>query len=248
MENSKPCCLVGTVEEAATPAVEKKPAAAYAKKSAGGKGKTPLAQKAAAADPPKVEVVEEPAIKVEAKESEDEVEEENELKHDVEVADVKDTGGDNSEKIEEDPADAGQQMEEEVEPVEFEEPVEEEFMGTEENIGGVEGEEASVGMEEEEDPRVEEDEQILISDMAKRRKMKKEQEIFVGGLDRDAMEEDLKMTFEKVGEVVEVRLHKDFVTNKNKGFAFVKFANKEQAARALIELKNPMVRYLALIS
>ncbi|URD98625.1 hypothetical protein MUK42_29964 [Musa troglodytarum] len=231
------------VEEAATPAIEKKPAAAYAKKSAGGKGKTPLAQKAAAADPPKVEeVVEEPAMKVEAKESEDEVKEENELKHEVEVTDVKDTGGDNSEKIEEDPADAGQQMEEEVEPEEFEEPVEEEFMGTEENVGGVEGEEAGVGMEEEEGPRIEEDEQILISDMAKRRKMKKEQEIFVGGLDRDAVEEDLKMTFEKVGEVVEVRLHKDFVTNKNKGFAFVKFANKEQAARALIELKNPMIR------
>ncbi|RRT73518.1 hypothetical protein B296_00030891 [Ensete ventricosum] len=223
--------------------VEKKPASAYAKKSAGGKGKTPLAQKAAAADPPKVEeVVEEPALKVEAKESKDEMKEANELKHEVEVTDVKDTGGDNSVNNEEDPADAGQQMEE-VEPEEFEEPVEEEeFMGTEENVGGVEGEEAGVGMEEEEGPRVEEDEQILISDMAKRRKMKKEQEIFVGGLDRDAMEEDLKMTFEKVGEVVEVRLHKDFVTNKNKGFAFVKFANKEQAARALIELKNPMIK------
>ncbi|RWW65234.1 hypothetical protein BHE74_00027473 [Ensete ventricosum] len=212
------------VEEVATPAVEKKPAAAHAKKSAGGKGKTPLAQKAAAADPPKVEeVVEEPALKVEAKESKDEMKEANELKHEVEVTDVKDTGGDNSVNNEEDPADAGQQTEE-VEPEEFEEPVEEEeFMGTEENVGGVEGEEAGVGMEEEEGPRVEEDEQILISDMAKRRKMKKEQEIFVGGLDRDAMEEDLKMTFEKVGEVVEVRLHKDFVTNKNKGFAFVKF-------------------------
>lgn len=77
--------------------------------------------------------------------------------------------------------------------------------------------------------------------VAKERKIKKEHEIFVGGLDRDAEEEDVKKVFERIGEVVEVRLHKDQSTNKNKGYAFVKFANKEHAKRALSEMKNPVI-------
>lgn len=77
--------------------------------------------------------------------------------------------------------------------------------------------------------------------VAKERKIKKEHEIFVGGLDRDAEEEDVRKVFERIGEVVEVRLHKDPSTNKNKGYAFVKFANKEHAKRALSEMKNPVV-------
>lgn len=77
--------------------------------------------------------------------------------------------------------------------------------------------------------------------LAKERKNKKEYEIFVGGLDRDATEEDLRKVFEKIGEVVEVRLHRNLSTNKNKGYAFVKFANKEHAKHALLEMKNPVV-------
>ncbi|XP_059435724.1 uncharacterized protein LOC132168715 isoform X2 [Corylus avellana] len=77
--------------------------------------------------------------------------------------------------------------------------------------------------------------------VAKERKIKKEHEIFVGGLDRDAEEEDVRKVFERIGEVVEVRLHRDPSTNKNKGYAFVKFANKEHAQRALSEMKNPVI-------
>uniref|UniRef100_A0A803NB38 RRM domain-containing protein n=1 Tax=Chenopodium quinoa TaxID=63459 RepID=A0A803NB38_CHEQI len=77
---------------------------------------------------------------------------------------------------------------------------------------------------------------------AKERKVKKELEIFVGGLDREVIEDDVKKTFEKVGEVVEVRLLKDTLTNKNRGFAFVRFATKDQAKRALSEMKNPVIR------
>ncbi|PPR99331.1 hypothetical protein GOBAR_AA21340 [Gossypium barbadense] len=77
--------------------------------------------------------------------------------------------------------------------------------------------------------------------IAKEHKIKKECEIFVGGLDRDAVEEDLRQVFEKIGEVVEVRLHKNPITNKNKGYAFVKFSNKEHAKRALLEMKNPVI-------
>ncbi|XP_020095723.1 heterogeneous nuclear ribonucleoprotein Q-like isoform X2 [Ananas comosus] len=130
--------------------------------------------------------------------------------------------------------------EEEVDPEEFEEPIEEEVMAEEETKEG-EGEEGEGGGGEE-SAKVEEDEQMEISDMAKRRQLKKEQEIFIGGLDRDAVEGDIRKAFEPIGEVVEVRLHKDFATNRNKGFAFVKFASKEQAARALAELKSPVIR------
>ncbi|KAI9109630.1 hypothetical protein K1719_019260 [Acacia pycnantha] len=80
-----------------------------------------------------------------------------------------------------------------------------------------------------------------LSTMAKERKIKKENEIFVGGLDRDATEEDLKKVFEKIGEIVEVRLHKNSSTNKNKGYAFVKFSCKEHAKKALSEMKNPVI-------
>ncbi|CAA6673406.1 unnamed protein product [Spirodela intermedia] len=85
------------------------------------------------------------------------------------------------------------------------------------------------------------DEQVEMLDIIKERKKKKEQEIFVGGLDRDATEEDVRKVFEKIGVVEDIRLHKDFTTNKNKGFAFVKFADKEQANRAILELKNPII-------
>lgn len=86
-----------------------------------------------------------------------------------------------------------------------------------------------------------EEEHRELSANAKRRKIKKEREIFIGGLEREVVEEDLRKVFEKIGVIVEVRLHKDPVTNKNKGYAFVEFAEKEHAERALSEMKNPVV-------
>ncbi|KAL4582691.1 hypothetical protein LXL04_007249 [Taraxacum kok-saghyz] len=73
------------------------------------------------------------------------------------------------------------------------------------------------------------------------RKRRKEFEIFVGGLDRDTTEEEVKRAFQYVGEVVNIRMHKELPTNKNKGYAFVRFANKDQVARALSEMKNPVI-------
>lgn len=78
-------------------------------------------------------------------------------------------------------------------------------------------------------------------DVMKERRKRKEFEVFVGGLDRDATEEDLREVFSEVGEVTEVRLMKNPVTQKNKGFAFLRFATVEQAKRAVSELKNPMI-------
>lgn len=157
------------------------------------------------------------------------------------------------EPMEEEPAEKEPMEEEQPQVVaqeeSFLEPADQNVEPADEIIGGdavAEGEEDGVENREQEQDHegagVEIDEQMEISDMAEARKTRKEQEIFVGGLDRDATEDDVKKGFEKVGEIVEVRILKDFATNKNKGFAFVKFATKEQAAKALAELKNPMIR------
>ncbi|KAJ8764532.1 hypothetical protein K2173_006272 [Erythroxylum novogranatense] len=101
---------------------------------------------------------------------------------------------------------------------------------------------------EEEDPEEDlggaetfDEERKELTAIAKERKIKKEYEIFVGGLDREATEEDVRKVFQNVGDVVEVRLHRNLSINKNKGYAFVKFANKEHAKRALMEMKNPVI-------
>ncbi|KAG9130608.1 hypothetical protein Leryth_011859 [Lithospermum erythrorhizon] len=78
-------------------------------------------------------------------------------------------------------------------------------------------------------------------DAFKERRKRKEFEVFVGGLDKDATEEDLKKVFSQVGEVTEIRLMMNPQTNKNKGFAFLRFATIDQAKRACTELKNTMV-------
>ncbi|XP_004509345.1 uncharacterized protein [Cicer arietinum] len=85
------------------------------------------------------------------------------------------------------------------------------------------------------------EEHMELEAIAKQRKINKEHEIFVGGLDHDATEEDLRKVFQRIGDVVEVRLHKRSSTNKNKGYAFVKFASKEHAKKALSEMKNPVI-------
>lgn len=78
-------------------------------------------------------------------------------------------------------------------------------------------------------------------DVVRERQKKKELEVFVGGLDRDTNEVDLRDVFSQVGDITEVRLLMNPMTNKNKGFAFIRFATVEQARRALNELKRPMV-------
>uniref|UniRef100_M8BJ40 Heterogeneous nuclear ribonucleoprotein Q n=1 Tax=Aegilops tauschii TaxID=37682 RepID=M8BJ40_AEGTA len=79
-------------------------------------------------------------------------------------------------------------------------------------------------------------------EMVKAHRKRKEFEVFVGGLDKDATESDLRKVFSEVGEITEVRLMMNPVTKKNKGFAFLQYETVEQAKRAVSDLKNPMVR------
>lgn len=84
-------------------------------------------------------------------------------------------------------------------------------------------------------------------EVVKERRKRKEFEVFVGGLDKDATEDDLRKAFSRVGHVTEVRLMMNPQTKKNKGFAFLRFATVEQAKRAVTELKTPVVTFAHVI-
>eukprot|EP00262_Sarcandra_glabra_P002721 TRINITY_DN1312_c0_g1_i1.p1 TRINITY_DN1312_c0_g1~~TRINITY_DN1312_c0_g1_i1.p1 ORF type:complete len:788 (-),score=210.99 TRINITY_DN1312_c0_g1_i1:384-2747(-) len=122
--------------------------------------------------------------------------------------------------------------------------VEEEGDMVEEDIedGGedIEGEEDDENVEEEHED-IADGEEEEHHDVVKERRKRKEFEVFVGGLDKEASEDDLKKVFSEVGEITEVRLMMNPLTKKNKGFAFLRFATVEQAKRAVSELKNPVV-------
>ncbi|OWM68609.1 hypothetical protein CDL15_Pgr023574 [Punica granatum] len=63
-------------------------------------------------------------------------------------------------------------------------------------------------------------------------------EVFIGGLPRDVLEEDLRDLCEPIGEVFEVRLIKDKGTGESKGYAFVSFRTQEEAQKAIEELHS----------
>ncbi|XP_016484164.1 uncharacterized protein LOC107804749 isoform X1 [Nicotiana tabacum] len=153
---------------------------------------------------------------------------EGEMEHD----DIQEEG----DEIEEEPEEGDVGEEEEGDDVEEEEgdmvgDVHEEIEGDEEDDhAGKEHVEMVDAAEEEEHHEV-----------VKERRKRKEFEIFVGGLDKDATDDDLRKVFSKVGEVTEVRLMMNSQSKKNKGFAFLRFATVEQAKRACTELKNPVV-------
>ncbi|KAF0894010.1 hypothetical protein E2562_033794 [Oryza meyeriana var. granulata] len=135
-----------------------------------------------------------------------------------------------------------EQYEDGDEVVEYTEDVieEETDMVDEELDGGDNGEgEGYENAEEEHNVDVQDEEH---HEMVKEHRKRKEFEVFVGGLDKDATESDLRKVFGEVGEITEVRLMMNPVTKKNKGFAFLRYATVEQARRAVSELKNPLVR------
>lgn len=80
-----------------------------------------------------------------------------------------------------------------------------------------------------------EDSMLVLSEEmeALERQKKRRTEIFIGGLDKSASEEDIRKAFEEVGEVLEVRLMMNGKTGKNKGYAFLRFALASDAKKAL---------------
>ena len=104
--------------------------------------------------------------------------------------------------------------------------------------------EASEGAECGEEPGDEGDDQRDVETrvMVKEKIKQKEFEVFVGGLHRDAEENDLKRVFSEIGEIVEIRLVKNPHTQKNRGFGFVRFATIQQAKQAVAKFKNLHVK------
>ncbi|XP_073288584.1 uncharacterized protein [Primulina huaijiensis] len=158
-----------------------------------------------------------------------EAEEYGSVDYDEKEIDEDHTEGD---KVEEelDEADIGEDEEEDVEEEELEDAAEEIEHEEDDERVGEEHTEMITAAEEEEH-----------HELVKERRKRKEFEIFVGGLDKDATENDLRKVFSEVGEVTEVRLLMNPQTKKNKGFAFLRFATVEQAKRACVKLKNPVV-------
>lgn len=66
--------------------------------------------------------------------------------------------------------------------------------------------------------------------------------MFVGNLDFDTTQDDLKTLFAEAGEVVSVVLPTDRDTGRPRGFAFVEMSTGEQAAAALERFNGLEVR------
>ncbi|THG18129.1 hypothetical protein TEA_005747 [Camellia sinensis var. sinensis] len=70
------------------------------------------------------------------------------------------------------------------------------------------------------------------------RHKRRKTEIFIGGLGKDAKEEDVRKVFQQAGEIVEVSLVMNDKTGKNKGFAFVQYASAADAMKALAKFSK----------
>ncbi|XP_040991125.1 heterogeneous nuclear ribonucleoprotein R-like [Juglans microcarpa x Juglans regia] len=159
----------------------------------------------------------------------------------IEHEDVQEVGDVGEEEHEEDADEEEEEEDEEEEEEEEEEGdmVEEEMEDVHEELEGEE-EDEHTGEDQEHATLVDADEEEH-HEVVKERRKRKEFEVFVGGLDKVATEDDLRKVFGAVGEVTEVRLMMNLQTKKNKGFAFLRFATVEQAKRAVTELKHPMI-------
>ncbi|RLN36112.1 hypothetical protein C2845_PM03G21560 [Panicum miliaceum] len=73
-------------------------------------------------------------------------------------------------------------------------------------------------------------------------RQKRMREVFVGGLDCDAKEEDVRAALAEAGEITEVRMIMDpNVTTKNRGYCFARYHEAAQARKAIAELGNVKV-------
>jgi RNA recognition motif-containing protein len=66
--------------------------------------------------------------------------------------------------------------------------------------------------------------------------------LFVGNLNFQTTEQELSELFGQFGPVVEVKLAKDKITKKARGFGFVKMQSEESAGQALKELNGQVFK------
>ncbi|XP_078180334.1 uncharacterized protein LOC144574278 isoform X3 [Carex rostrata] len=65
------------------------------------------------------------------------------------------------------------------------------------------------------------------------RQKRRKTEIFIGGLDKEVGEMDIRTVFGKAGEIVEVRMFIENNTRKNKGYCFLRYKEPAQAKKAI---------------
>ncbi|CAL5364253.1 unnamed protein product [Camellia sinensis] len=90
----------------------------------------------------------------------------------------------------------------------------------------------------EEDNEDEEQPAEFVNNHITDRKKKKDFEIFIGRLDKGAVEDDLIEVFGKFGEIKAARIVRNPTTNKSRGFAFIQYMTVEQAKNALSALNE----------
>lgn len=66
--------------------------------------------------------------------------------------------------------------------------------------------------------------------------------IFVGNLDAETTEEELRKLFEAYGKVEHVNIIKDRETGVPRGFAFVEMTNEREATQAIEALNGSILR------
>ena len=66
--------------------------------------------------------------------------------------------------------------------------------------------------------------------------------LFVGNLNFQTTEDELSALFSPFGKVVEVKLAKDKITKKARGFGFVKMQSEESAGEALKQLNGQVFK------
>ncbi|XP_028100854.1 polyadenylate-binding protein 1-A-like isoform X1 [Camellia sinensis] len=102
-------------------------------------------------------------------------------------------------------------------------------------VGGKDEEDIGDNEEDNED---EEQPAEFINNHITDRKKKKDFEIFIGRLDKGAVEDDLIEVFGKFGEIKAARIVRHPTTNKSRGFAFIQYVTVEQAKNALSALNE----------
>ncbi len=66
------------------------------------------------------------------------------------------------------------------------------------------------------------------------------QELYIGNIEYHTKPHELRKVFEKFGEIEYLKIIRDPKTKRSKGYGFVKFVNKKDAASAL-DNKNSLV-------
>jgi len=66
--------------------------------------------------------------------------------------------------------------------------------------------------------------------------------IYVGNLEHQITEDELKQEFEKFGEVTSVKIIKDMYTGESKGFGFVEMPDSAQAKTAMSDMNGKEIK------